>query len=91
VAYLEEHRREYELAKHVSLAMLNPIALVRLKEEGRCEIELPEALFDLDYPGHYFRRIKSVRITIAAVTGPYTTLSCTLRLLRSSIRRQSSL
>ena len=91
VAYLEENRREYELTKHVSLAMLNPIALSRLKEEGRCEIELSETLFDIDYPNHYFRRIKSVRITIPAVTGPYTTLSCTLRLLRSSVRRQSTL
>jgi hypothetical protein len=91
VAYLEENRREYELTNHVSLAMLNPIALLHLKEEGNCEIELPEAIFDLDYPGHYFRRIKSVSITIPAVTGPYTTLSCTLRLLRSSIRRQSTL
>lgn len=69
--------------------MLNPIALLQLKAEGRCEIELPEALFDLDYSGHYFRRIKSVSITIPVGTGPYTTLSCTLRLLSSSIRRQS--
>ena len=91
VAYLEENRREYELTKHVSLAMLDPIALLRLKEEGRCEIELSESLFDIDYPNHYFRRIKSVSITIPAVTGPYTTLSCALRLLRSSVRRQSTL
>ena len=90
-AYLDENRREYELTKHVSLAMHNPMALLRLKEEGRCEIELPETIFDLDCPGHYFRRIKSVSVTIPAVTGPYTTLSCTLRLVRSSIRRQSTL
>ena len=91
VAYLEQNRREYELTKHVSLLMLNPIALLELKEKGSCEIELPEALFDLDYSGHYFRRIKSVSITIPAVIGPYTTLSCTLSLCRSSIRRQSTL
>ena len=46
-----------------------------MKEEGHCEIELPEALFDFDYPGHYFRRIKAVSVTIPAVTGPYTTVS----------------
>ncbi len=91
VAYLEKHQREYELTKHVSLATLNPLALLRLKEQGRCEIEVPEALFDLDYAGHYFRRIKSVSLTIPAVTGPYATLSCTLRLLSSSTRRQSTL
>ncbi len=91
VAYLEENYREFELTKHVSLNMLNPLALLRFKEEGRCNFELPEALFDCDYPGHYFRRVKSVSITIPAVTGPYTTVSCTLRLLRSSIRRLSTL
>ena len=91
VAYLEQDRREFELTRHVSLASLNPIALLRLKEEGRCQFELPEALFDLDYPGHYFRRIKAVSITIPAVSGPYTTLACTLRLLRSSIRREATL
>ena len=90
-AYLEQNRREYELTKHISLAMFNPQALLQLKETGHCEIELAEALFDLDYPGHYFRRLKSVSISIPAVTGPYTTLSCTLRLLRSSIRRQNTL
>ena len=67
------------------------MALLQLKKEGSCEIELPEPLFDLDYLGHYFRRIKSVSISIPAVSGPYITLSCTLRLLRSSIRRQSTL
>ena len=91
VAYLDLNRREYELTKHVSLTLLNPIALLHLKEEGLCELEVPEALFDLDYPGHYFRRIKSVSLTIPAVTGPYTTLSCTLRLLRGSIRMKSTL
>ena len=90
-AYLEENRREFELHKHVSLAAVNPLALLQLKATGRCEVEIPETLFDLDYPGHYFRRIKSVSLTIPAVTGPYTTLSCTLRLLRSSLRRQSTL
>jgi hypothetical protein len=57
VAYLEQHRREYELTKHVSLLQLDPVALITLKEMGACEFELSEALFDLDFPGQYFRRI----------------------------------
>lgn len=92
MAYLDNHHREYELTKHISLAMHHPTALLQLQETGLCEIDLSETLFDLDYPGHYFRRIKSVRITLPAVTGPYTTLLCTLRrLLNSSVRRQSTL
>lgn len=86
VAYLERNRREFELTKHISLVQLDPLALVKLKETGRCFFRLPEEIFDLDYPGHYFRRIKSVSITLPCVVGPYITLSCTLRLLRSSIR-----
>lgn len=85
-AYLEQNRRELELTKHVSLLMLDPLALVKLRETGRCFINLPEEIFDLDYPGHYFRRIKSVSITLPCVVGPYTTISCTLRLLKNSIR-----
>ncbi|MGH9932682.1 MAG: hypothetical protein ACREA9_26050 [Pyrinomonadaceae bacterium] len=85
-AYLEQNRREFELTKHVSLALLNPLALVKLRETGRCFINLPEEIFDLDYPGHYFRRIKSVSLTLPCVVGPYTTISCTLRLLKNNIR-----
>ncbi|MGH8546688.1 MAG: neuraminidase-like domain-containing protein, partial [Gammaproteobacteria bacterium] len=72
VAYLEENKREYELTKHVSLAMLQPEALVRLRETGECFFHVPEVIFDLDYPGHYMRRIKSVSLTLPSVTGPYT-------------------
>ena len=85
-AYLEQNRREFELTKHISLVLLDPLALMKLRETGRCFINLPEEIFDLDYPGHYFRRIKSVSLSLPCVTGPYTTVSCTLRLLKNSIR-----
>jgi len=83
---MEKNRREFELTKHVSLAMLDPLALLQLRETGRCFFDLPEEIFDLDYPGHYFRRIKSVSITLPCVVGPYTTIACTLRLLKNSVR-----
>ncbi len=89
-AYLEQNRRELELTKHISLRLLDPLAMVRLRETGRCFFTLPEEIFDLDYPGHYFRRIKSVRLTVPSVTGPYTTISCTLRLLKNSIRTSTA-
>jgi hypothetical protein len=85
-AYLEQNRREFELTKHISLALLDPLALIQLRETGRCFINLPAEIFDRDYPGHYFRRIKSVSITLPCIAGPYTTISCTLRLLKNSIR-----
>jgi len=89
-ANLEQNRREFELTKHFSLALLDPIALVKLRETGRCFLRLPEEMFDLDFPGHYFRRIKSVSLTLPCVAGPYTTISCTLRLLKNSVRINTS-
>jgi hypothetical protein len=83
---LEQNRREFELTKHISLLLLDPLALVKLRETGRCFINLPEEIFDLDFPGHYFRRIKSVSVTLPCVVGPYATISCTLRSLKNSIR-----
>ncbi len=86
MAYMEQNRREFELSKHISLALLDPLALVKLRETGRCFIDLPEEIFDLDYPGHYFRRIKSASLTLPCIVGPFTTVSCTLRLLKNTIR-----
>lgn len=85
-AYMEQNRREFEIPRSVSLALLDPMALVRLRETGRCVFSIPEELFDLDYPGHYFRRVRSVSLSLPCVAGPYTSVSCTLRLLGSSIR-----
>ncbi|MGD2089730.1 MAG: neuraminidase-like domain-containing protein [Candidatus Aminicenantes bacterium] len=85
-AYMERNRRELEITRHVSLAMLNPKELIRLRETGQCAIHIPEVLFDLDYPGHYRRRIKSVSVTIPCVTGPYTNVSAKLTLESSRVR-----
>jgi hypothetical protein len=86
MAYLDQNRREYEITKHISLVLHDPLALIALKETGHCSVSLPEALFDMDYPGHYIRRIKSVSLTIPAVIGPYTSINCTLTLLKNKVR-----
>lgn len=87
MAYHDLNQREYELTKHVSLMQLDPLALLQLRTTGRCTVVLPEALFDMDGPGHYFRRIKTVAVSIPCVTGPYASVNCTLTLLKSSIRK----
>lgn len=89
-AYTQNNMREFELTKHVSILQLCPIALIQLKQSGSCTINLPENLFDMDYPGHYFRRIKSVSMTIPCVAGPYTTVNSTLRLTKNQIRTTAS-
>ncbi|HLG60443.1 MAG TPA: hypothetical protein VKY19_00815 [Ktedonosporobacter sp.] len=85
-AYLDENVREYELTKHFSLRLHFPHEFLLLKATGCCEIEIPEWMFDLDYPGHYMRRIRNVSLTIPCVVGPYTGVHCRLILLRSMTR-----
>lgn len=91
LSYLEHRRREFELTTHVSLRMLDPIALLRLRSIGQCDFIVPEWLLDLEAPGHYARRIRSVALSLPAVTGPYTSVKATLSLQRSSIRTQPTL
>lgn len=85
-AYLDHNCREYELTKHISLRLSFPLEFLRLKLNGRCEIEIPEWMFDLDYPGHYMRRMRNVSLTIPCVSGPYNDVHCRLTLLRSGTR-----
>ncbi|MGV3764390.1 Tc toxin subunit A-related protein [Parapedobacter sp.] len=85
--YLDKNKREYEITKHVSLAQLDPLALVRLRTAGVCDFELPEVAYDLDHPGHYFRRLKSVSISIPCVAGPYTSVSAKLSLVKNAYRK----
>ncbi|MBX9895652.1 MAG: hypothetical protein K2Y09_10810 [Nitrosomonas sp.] len=87
MAYHDSNKRELELTKSISLRQLNPVALLELKSIGTTQVTIPEWLFDLDGPGHYMRRIKSVALSIPAVTGPYTSVNCTLSLLQSSVRK----
>jgi hypothetical protein len=90
-AHMAANKRELEITKHVSLFQLDPRALLALRETGSCDFHLPEVLFDMDFPGHFYRRIKSVRITIPCVVGPYTNVSATLSLTDSWTRRSTAL
>ena len=89
MAYHENNKREYEISKHISIHRLDAMALLKLKATGSCEVELPEWIFDLDSPGQYMRRIKTVAISIPCITGPFTTIHAKLSLLQSSIRISS--
>lgn len=90
LAYLDRNRREHEMTRHVSLRLLDARAVLDLKTSGTCTFEIPEWLFDLDMPGHFMRRIKSVSLSIPCVVGPTTGVNCRLTLLRSDIRHSPS-
>jgi hypothetical protein len=87
LAYHERNRREYELSSHLSLRQLNPVALLTLRATGACEFAVPEEMLDLvSAPGHYFRRLRTVALSIPCVAGPYTAVNATLTLQRSRVR-----
>jgi Tc toxin complex TcA C-terminal TcB-binding domain/Neuraminidase-like domain len=88
-AYQENRGYDYEISKHISIRQLNPLALLSLKENGFCEFSLPEYIFDMDYPGHYKRRIKAITLSVPCIAGPYTGLNATLRLLDHTFRNSA--
>lgn len=87
-SYLENDRRELELTKAISLLRLDPVALLCLQQDGETYVEIPEALFDLDCPGHYFRRLVSVSVTVACVGGTTSPINLELMLTNAGIRKQ---
>jgi hypothetical protein len=85
-SYLDANARELELTKHISVSLTQPASLVALRETGSCSLDLGEDLFDRDHPGHYFRRIRSVALSIPCVTGPYTGVNARMSLASSYYR-----
>ncbi|MDB4891180.1 MAG: hypothetical protein JWL61_3035 [Gemmatimonadetes bacterium] len=89
--FLETNHRTLEVEQSFSLARLDPGALLKLREKGTCTLSIPELAFDLAYPGQYRRRIKTVRLSIPCVTGPYLNVGATLRLTSSRVRQRANL
>jgi len=90
MAYIDGNIRELELTRHVSLSRLDPVSLELLRQNGECWVEIPEALFDLDCPGHYFRRLMSVAVTVACVSGAQRQVNLRLTLTGAKLRRAHS-
>ncbi|MEK7152403.1 MAG: hypothetical protein AAB834_00515, partial [Patescibacteria group bacterium] len=90
VSYLDNNKREYEIVKHVSLASLDPLALTQLRATGSCDFEIPEALFDMDHAGQYFRRTKTVSVSLPCTAGPHTSVSAKLSLVSNKYRKNTN-
>jgi hypothetical protein len=85
-AYLGRNAREQEMTTHISLARLDPTALIELRAAGKCQIQIPEAVFDLEHPGQYFRRIKALSVTVPCVVGAYGSVPLKLTQISNRIR-----
>jgi CheY-like chemotaxis protein len=85
-AFQEKNTRDLELTKTISLAKDFPAAFFDLITTGVAQVSLSEACFDEDHPGHYFRRVRSVSVSVPAVAGPYESVNLTLSLEAGSSR-----
>lgn len=90
-AYIKQDKRDHEITQSFSLALFDPLALMNLKQKGESgEFRIPEIMFDFLYPGHFKRLIKSVRLTIPCVAGPYNNVSAILALKNSYVKKTST-
>lgn len=80
-----------QVSKRLSVAMaLNfPEQLAELKTFGECDLDIKGYIFDMHWPDHYYRRIKSVSITIPCIKGPYHPINARLTLTKSNIRTKA--
>lgn len=63
-------RRKLHLTQTLSLAQLAARELQQFRETGVLTFATPEALFDRDFPGHYLRLIKQVKVSLIALIPP---------------------
>lgn len=74
----ETDRRKQQLVKVLSLASVDPFAFQRFRETGVLPFETPMETFDRDFPGHYLRLIKRVRVSVIALIPPGEGIKATL-------------
>jgi len=71
-------RRKLQLSKTFSLALLDPISFARFRESGVLTFSTTLEQFDRDFPGHYLRLIKRVRVSVIALVPPTEGIRATL-------------
>jgi hypothetical protein len=88
--YLESHERSPEITQSFSLALLDASQLIALRQTGSCNFNIPKVAFAVVYPGQFRLIIKSVRVSIPAVAGPYTNISARLTLLKGEVEENEN-
>ncbi len=84
-AFTDQDERRLEIEKTISLAQLDPLALMDLKTKGSCVFDIMEKDFDFDFPGHFCRKIKTVSVSLPVLLGPYQNIHATLTQLSNKI------
>ncbi|WP_405598138.1 neuraminidase-like domain-containing protein [Streptomyces sp. NBC_00081] len=63
-------RRKLQLSKTFSLSMTAPTEFQQFRETGVLPFATPMRAFNQDFPGHYLRLIKNVRVSVIALVPP---------------------
>jgi hypothetical protein len=71
-------KRKLQLSKTISMAGQAPIEFQRFREMGVIALRTPLELFDRDFPGHYVRLIKRVRMSVVALIPPVESIKASL-------------
>jgi|GEM_PF-1375312 len=76
---LTTEKRRLQLSKTVSLASLLPTEFIRFRREGNITFKAFMVWFDWDFPGHFLRLIKNVRVAVLALVPPRDGIHAMLR------------
>lgn len=70
--------RKLQLSKTISLSSLAPMEFQRFRQTGEIVFGTPMAMFDRDFPGHYMRLIKKVKVNVIGLIPPFEGIKATL-------------
>lgn len=85
-ARLDGPTADYNINKTVSLKDFDPMALMKLKVTGTVDFSIGELLYDMDFPGHYMRRIRSVSVSMSSSLESGSNTNAVLTLLEHKYR-----
>jgi hypothetical protein len=74
----DTERRKLHLTTTLSMAQLAPVEFARFRQTGELTFETPGEWFDRQFPGHYLRLIRRVRLSVIALIPPSTGIRATL-------------
>lgn len=72
------NQRKLQLTKTISLAQMSPFEFQKFRETGVLPVAISRRLFDQDFPGHYLRLMKRVRLSVLALIPPTQGIKATL-------------
>jgi hypothetical protein len=70
--------RRLDISQTFSLARLLPVEFLDFRRTGRLAFTTPMSWFDADFPGHYQRLIRQVRLSVVALVPPDRGIRATL-------------